>query len=139
MSSWLIALDKQPGIWPVIVGETWRRLMAKCLLKVAGPEAKTACGTTQLTGGLEVGIEGAIHAMRVLSEEHQTEEDCIYSDRAVKGTNAAPVGENGDSGQPTAQPQEFKEQKGDLIIRDLWQQGTNSVHNMRVVNTDSLT
>ena len=33
---------------------------------------------------------------------------------------------------------EVTEQKGDLLIRDLWQQGTNSVHNMRVVNTDIL-
>ena len=75
MAGRLIALDKQPGIRPVGVGETWRRLMAKCLLKVAGPEAKTACGTTQLAGGLEEGIEGDIHAMCVLWEEHKKEED----------------------------------------------------------------
>ena len=56
VSGRLIALDKQPGIRPVEVGETWRRLVAKCLLKVAGPEAKTACGTTQLAGGLEARI-----------------------------------------------------------------------------------
>ena len=49
--------------------------MAKCLPMVAGPEAKAACGTTQLAGRLEAGIEGAIHAMRVLWEEHKTEED----------------------------------------------------------------
>ena len=29
------------------------------------------------------------------------------------------------------------EQKGDLLIRDLWQNRTNSVHDMRVVNTDA--
>ena len=75
MSGRMIALDKQPGIRPVGVGETWRRLMAKCLLKVAGPEAKSACGTTQLVGGLGAGIEGAIHAMRVLFAEHREEED----------------------------------------------------------------
>ena len=56
MSGRLITLDKQPGIRPVGEGETWRRLMAKCLLKVAGPETKAACGTTQLAGGLEAGI-----------------------------------------------------------------------------------
>ena len=50
-------------------------MMAECLLKVARPEAKTACGTTQLAGGLEAEIEGAIHAMRVLWEEHNKEED----------------------------------------------------------------
>ena len=56
MSGRLIVLDKQPGIRPVGVGETWRRLMAKCLMKVAKPEAKSAYGTTQLAGGLEAGI-----------------------------------------------------------------------------------
>ena len=66
MSGRLVALDKQPRIRPVRVGETWRRMMAKCLLRVAGPEAKAACGTTQLAGGVEAGIEGTIHAMRVL-------------------------------------------------------------------------
>ena len=75
MSSRLIALDKQPGIRPVSVGETWRRLMAKYLLRVAGPEAKASCVTTQLVGGVEAGIEGAILAMRVLWEEHAQEED----------------------------------------------------------------
>ena len=50
-------------------------MMAKCLLKVAGPEANSACGTTQFSGGIEAGIEGAIHAVRVLWDEHKTEED----------------------------------------------------------------
>ena len=72
MSSRLIVLDKQPRIRPVGVGETWKRIMAKFLLRVVGAEAKAACGTTHLAGGVEAGIEGAIHAMRVLWEEHQT-------------------------------------------------------------------
>ena len=29
-------------------------------------------------GGVDAGIEGAIHAMRVLWEEHQTEEDWVF-------------------------------------------------------------
>ena len=33
---------------------------------------------------------------------------------------------------------EFTEQKGDLLIWDLWQQGTDSDHDMHVVNTDAL-
>ena len=48
MSGRLIAMDKQPGIRPVRVGETWSRLMEKILLRVVGPEAKAACGTTEL-------------------------------------------------------------------------------------------
>ena len=49
--------------------------MAKCLLRVAGSEAKASCGTTQIVGGVKAEIEGAIHTMRVLWKEHQTEED----------------------------------------------------------------
>ena len=75
MSGQLIALDKQPGIRPVGVGETLRCLMAKCLLKFSVPEAKSACGTTQLAGGLEARIEGAMYAMRVLFGEHRKEEN----------------------------------------------------------------
>ena len=49
--------------------------MEKCLLRVTGPEAKAACGTSQLAGRVEVGIEGNVHAMRVLWEEPTLEED----------------------------------------------------------------
>ena len=68
MSGQLIALDKHRGIRPVGVGETWWRQMEKCLMRVVGPEAKAACGMTQLAVGVEAGIEGAIHVMRVLWE-----------------------------------------------------------------------
>ena len=45
MSGWLIALDKSPGIRLVGIRETWRCLLAMCLLRVSGQEAKAACGT----------------------------------------------------------------------------------------------
>ena len=61
----------------------------------------------------------------------------IYSGRTVKRTKAMPAGSNGNSEHPAAP--EVTEQKGDLLIRELWQQGTDSVHNMRVVSTDTLT
>ena len=66
MSDRLIKLGKKPGVKPVGVGENWQRLMAKFLLRVMGQEAKAACGTEQLAGGVEAGIEGGIHAMRLL-------------------------------------------------------------------------
>ena len=39
----LIALDKQPGFRTVGVGETWRQLFAKYVLRVTGPKATNAC------------------------------------------------------------------------------------------------
>ena len=56
ISGWLIALYKQPGIRPVGMGEKWRRMMTKYLLWVTGQEAKAACGTAQLSGGVGAGI-----------------------------------------------------------------------------------
>ena len=63
----------------------------------------------------------------------------IYSGRAVKRTKATPAGAGRTSTQSEVQPPKVTEQKGDLLIRDLWKQGTDSVNNMRVVNTDALT
>ena len=75
MSGRLIALDNSPGIRPVGMGETWRRLLAKCILRVSGQEAKAACGTEQLAVGVEAGIEGAIHAARLQWAQNSQEED----------------------------------------------------------------
>ena len=71
----MISLEKQPGIRPVGVEETWIRLMTKCLLRVMGKEANYACRKYQLSGGVYEGIEGRIHAMPALWEEHSQEED----------------------------------------------------------------
>ena len=40
-----------------------------------GQESKPACGTEQLAGGVEAGIEGAIHAARLQWAQHFQEED----------------------------------------------------------------
>ena len=63
----------------------------------------------------------------------------IYSGRAVKRTKATPAGSDGISNNSVVQPQEVTEYKGNLLIRDLWQQGIDSIHYMRVVNTDTPT
>ena len=62
----LIALGKQPGVRLVGVRETWRRMMATCVLRVIGKEAKAACRIEQLAGGVESGIESRMNAMRLL-------------------------------------------------------------------------
>ena len=57
-------LDKHSGVWLVGAGETLRHLMVKCVLPVAGQEAKA--GTEQLIGGVGSGIERGINVMRLL-------------------------------------------------------------------------
>ena len=53
MASRLIFQDKCLGVRHVGVGEIWIQMMAKCVLKVAGQEAKKNFGTEKLCRGME--------------------------------------------------------------------------------------
>ena len=80
MSGQLIALDKQPGVYLVGVGETWWRLFSKIALKVTGPEATMVCQDDQLCAGLKAGIDGAVHGVQSLSDKNaSTKEWGFYS------------------------------------------------------------
>ena len=63
MSCRLVALDKQPGVHPVGIGETLRRALDKLVKRASGDQAKTAYGNLQLCAGLEAVIEGSMHAL----------------------------------------------------------------------------
>ena len=75
MSGRLIALDKQPGMHPVGVGETWRRIFYKIMLKVTGPEATMECQDDQMCAGLNEGINIAFHGVQYIWDEKLTTED----------------------------------------------------------------
>ena len=47
----------------MVIGETLRQALAKLVMRVAGEQAKTACGNLQLCTGLKASIEGATHAV----------------------------------------------------------------------------
>ena len=75
-------------------------------------------------------------ASKAFTPSHLRNNPLIYSGQAVKRTKATPAGSNKTSEHPAAP--EVTEHKGDLLIRDLWQQGNDSVHDMCVVNTENL-
>ena len=74
MKVYLIGMDNQPVIRPVGIGETWQSYFTKCVLVVFGPEAQEADRTEQLYGGMESGIKGGIHVIRLLWKNHSQEE-----------------------------------------------------------------
>ena len=78
-------------------------------------------------------------AGKAFTPAHVRDDPLIYSGRAMSRTKPKPAGSNltKTTDKTTAEP-EVTEQKGDVLIRDLWQQGTDSVHDMRAVNTDAL-
>ena len=74
----LIAIDKQPGVRPVVVGETWWRLFANIVINVTVPEATMACQDDHMCAGLKSVIDGAIHGVQALWDENLTTEDCGF-------------------------------------------------------------
>ena len=75
-------------------------------------------------------------AGKAFTPSHVRDDLLIYSGRAVKRTKATPAGASGNKDHAVAPPTEVTEQKRNLLIRDLWKQGKDSVHDMRVVSTD---
>ena len=78
-------------------------------------------------------------AGKAFTPSHVRNDPLIYSGRSVKRTKATPAGAGGKTNHAVVQPPEVTEQKGGLLIRDLCKQGTDSVHDMRFVNTDAPT
>ena len=66
----LVALDKQPGVRPLGIGKSWMHAVAKLVLAELGRDGKAACSSTQLCAGLEDGIEGAMHAAALKTNDN---------------------------------------------------------------------
>ena len=74
-------------------------------------------------------------AGKAFTPAHVRDNPLIFAGRAMNRTKATPVEASGTTYRDGAPPPEVTEQKGDLLIRDLWKNGTDSVHNMCVMNT----
>ena len=71
----LRALDKQTGVYPVGIGETWRQLFTKCVPKVMGPGATTACQDYHMFSGLKARIVGAFHVVQYILDANFSTDD----------------------------------------------------------------
>jgi hypothetical protein len=69
----LIPLDKNPGVRPIGIGETLRRIIGKSISWLVKAEAMTAAGPLQVAAGVKSGSEAAVHAMRQVYEDEETE------------------------------------------------------------------
>ena len=66
MSGGRVALEKHPGVSLSRVGETWRFLFDKCVLRVTVPEANNVCQDDQICAGLKAVIDGTFHDVQAI-------------------------------------------------------------------------
>ena len=69
----LIALDENPGVHPIGVGEVIRRIISKAILSVVKYDILEAASYSQLCAGQDAGNEAAVHAMREVYGDFSTE------------------------------------------------------------------
>ena len=101
-----MALDKNPGVRSVGIGEAIRRLMAKLVHTLTTTQAMEACGSNNLCGGLKAGIEGAIHASkRAFGKE--TPPNVVSSDSHPKGATGLETLWEGGSEPEDSEGEEF--------------------------------
>ena len=74
LASRLIPLDKGNGeVRPIGVGEVIRRIIGKCVTRVAKQDVINASGAMQVCAGQKSGGEAAIHAMRSIFKADETD------------------------------------------------------------------
>ncbi|KAL5500674.1 hypothetical protein EMCRGX_G012268 [Ephydatia muelleri] len=73
VACWLVPLDKCPGVRPIGIGETIRRIIGKAILATIGQNIIDAAGPLQLCVGQQAGCEAAVHAMSSLYDSQTTE------------------------------------------------------------------
>lgn len=69
----LIALNKNPGVRPIGISEVPRRIIAKSVLHFLKQDIMEAAGPLQLCAGQRSGIESAIHAMRTIFNQDDSQ------------------------------------------------------------------
>ena len=71
---------------PIGVGEVPRRIIAKAILRTIGKDIEEAAGPLQACAGQDGGCEAAVHAMRVIFQDADTE-GCLLVDASNASLN----------------------------------------------------
>ena len=73
VASRLIALDKNPGVRPIGIGEVVRRVIGKAILSVIKPDILDVTGCSQLCAGVSSACEGIVHTVKEVFDSGDAE------------------------------------------------------------------
>ena len=69
----MVAFDKNPGVRPIGICETVRRISAKSTLSITWLDILETANSLQLYAGQIAGVEASIHAVRACFNKEETE------------------------------------------------------------------
>ena len=69
----LIPLNKNPGLRPIGIGETLRRIIDKTVARLSKQDVVDSVGSLQVCAGHDTGCEAAIHSLRTIFQQEETE------------------------------------------------------------------
>ena len=73
------ALDKNPGVRPIGISETHRRIIARALLSTFKDDILMVAGPIQLCAGQESGCDAAVHVMQKLFNSPEVEAVLLFN------------------------------------------------------------
>ena len=73
LASRLILLNKNPGLRPIGIGETLRRIIGKTVARLLKQDVVDSVGSLQVCAGQDAGCEAAIHALWTIFQQEETE------------------------------------------------------------------
>jgi len=73
MACRLIPLSKNPGLRPIGVGEILRRIIGKTVVRILKQDVMNSVGSLQVCAGQDAGCEAAIHSLRHIFDQNETE------------------------------------------------------------------
>ena len=73
LASRLIPLNKNPGLRPIGIGETLRRIIGKTDAKPLKQDVVDSVGSLQVCARQDAGCEAAIHSLRTIFQQEETE------------------------------------------------------------------
>ena len=73
LASRLIPLNKNPGLRPIGIGETLRRIIGKTVARFLKQDVVDSVGSLQVCAGQDAGCEAAIHSLRTIFQQEETE------------------------------------------------------------------
>ena len=73
LASRAIALDKNPGIRPIGIGDVFRRIITSAIMSIMKDEIRSTVGPLQTCAGHSGGIEAAVHSMKTIFQSTECE------------------------------------------------------------------